>query len=108
MTISNGYLTRDEFTSVLNIKDATQFDRVDRVIEAASRQVDSMTGRIFYLTDEQTRYYDVDDVGFVFLDDLNAITTLDTDTGNYVYGTSWDVTDYDLLPYNAASFGQPY
>lgn len=108
MAITNGYLSREEFKSALNIQGETQDERIDRIIESASRRVDSIAGRTFYLTEEETRYYDVEDSGFVFLDDLNEITTLATDDGNYLYTTNWETTDYDLLPYNAASLGHPY
>lgn len=108
MAIERGYLTLAEFKEALNIQGDTQDARIERVIEAASRRVDTITGRSFYLTEEETRYYDVGDGMVVDVDDLATITSIATDDGNLTYPIVWATTDYDLLPYNAASLGRPY
>ena len=110
MAITNGYATLSEVKARLDIPSGTT--TWDTVIEAAvtasSRQIDDMCSRTFFST-TATRYFTPDDETVLYLrDDLRTVTTLKTlsssSSGTRTYGYVWDVTDYDLAPYD----GPPY
>jgi hypothetical protein len=115
MTITNGYtdLVTMKGADVLNISatDTTSDALLETIIEAASRTIDSDTGRYFFksATDE-TRYYAAEFSDKLFVDDLVSITSLATDgTNDRTYAELWSASDdYDLMPYNAALDGKPY
>ena len=74
---------------------------VDRVIEAASRDIDRHCGRFFYCA-TQTRYYVAPSSDWLAVDDLISISAIDIDSlGDRTYAQSWATTDYDLDPVNA-------
>ncbi len=116
MAITNGYLTLSEIRGWVGLPDTHTADdvRLEEAINAASRYIDDLCGRRFYAnTADETRYYTAtrEDrlTGRDGLDDIYAITTLKTDEdGDRTYETTWAVTDYDLLPLNAALDGEPY
>jgi len=70
------------------------------LLNAASRFVDKLTGRFFYV-DEATRYFD--GAGSVlFFDDVLSITALKLDEdGDATYEATMDATDYILYPLNS-------
>lgn len=103
MAITNGYATLAELKARLNITDTSEDTILEAVIEAASRSIDSETGRVFYAASE-TRYYTAEDYTVLFVDDLLEVTSLKSDiNADRVYETEWTTTDYDLEPYNARS-----
>lgn len=104
MAITNGYATLDELKARLGLSDTVDDAVLEPVIEAASRLVDSATGRVFYATTE-TRYFTALNDELVYVDDLLTVTSLKTDAdGDRTYETTWATTDYDLEPYNAAPY----
>jgi len=108
---ANLYVTWEEFANWLDdagaskLTDANGADRrvmFERLIEAASRSVDSDTGRIFYLQTATTRRYYPDPIGRVPVVDLLKTPTptilVDTD-GTGTPSTPLAATDYTLLPF---------
>lgn len=115
MAITRGYATLAEFKARLARAGASAADDPTRdavmedVIEAASREVDSLTGSFFYPTTAETRYVSAEASDRIDVDPLRTITALRTDAdGDGVYETTWATTDYRLLPVNAATAGEPY
>lgn len=109
MTITNGYTDLVTIKSELAIVDAIDDAIIEAKIEAASRAIDDLCGRVFYQEIAQTRYYTAEDYDTLFVDDLISVTTLATDiSGARTYDLVWNVTDYDMEPYNAALRGKPY
>lgn len=81
---------------------------MEQVIEGVSRGIEIYCGRRFY-TASETRYYTAIDDDELMIDDLVSLTTLQTDEGgDRTYEYTWQTTDYDLLPDNAALDGTPY
>lgn len=77
-------------------------------IEAASGMIDNMTSKQFRVYTE-TLEFKAEAGGHLDIPALLSITTLKTDDdGDRTYENTWASTDYDLLPYNAAQFGEPY
>lgn len=104
MTITNGYCTLAEFKIDQNITSTNSSDDtvIEQKIESASREIDRMTGRRFWVdVVDATRYYTAASPEAVRVDDLVSITSLATDYGTRDYGYDIVSTAYDLLPYNA-------
>ncbi|KKL19182.1 hypothetical protein LCGC14_2468050 [marine sediment metagenome] len=98
--ITNGYATLAEFKTEKDISstDAVDDTSIEDIIEAASRFIDSETGRTFYARTE-TRNFDVPR-GTRELrldDDLLTITTLTNGDDNEIANT-----EYILLPANVS------
>ena len=69
------------------------------LLVAASREIDDLTNRFFYV-DATTRYFDGAGV-VIFLDDLLSVTTFKLDEdGDATYEVTMAVTDYVLYPLN--------
>lgn len=93
----------------LDRNDTKDDDAIDDAIEAASRMIDGLTSRAFYQAVDEARYFTAEDSGYLEVDDLVSVTTLETDSdGDRTYEDSWASTDYDLEPYNGAAKGLPY
>jgi len=110
MTISNGYCSLNELKGRLDITltDTASDTLCEQVVTAVSRWIDDYTRRRFYAAAE-TRYYTADQNDELWIDDCLAVGTLKTDdNADRTYETSWQTTDYDLLPVNAALDGVPY
>ena len=102
------YVTLAEAKARLGITDSTDDGRIASAIEAASRMFDDLCGRHFY-AESQTRYYQSQDGMRIVVGDLASVTYLYTDAdGDRVYENTWGVTDFDLLPINAAEDDSPY
>lgn len=120
MSITNGYLTLQEVLADLGISDAEDDSRVERVVEAASRQVDQHCGQRFWQDDSATtRYFTPDSSQKLWLSqasgDINAATltsvtsvTVDTN-GDGTYDETWtEGTHFFLAPRDAAVSNRPY
>lgn len=114
MTISNGYITLAEARAVLYPADFTGTSantRIEKTVEAASREIERVCHRRFYGVPE-TRYYTADDGFELNVDDLTGTPTIATDEGgDGTYETTWNATDYSLKygdNYNASLDGKPY
>jgi hypothetical protein len=105
MAITNGYATLAQVKSALRITDAIDDQIIELAIEAASRQIDSHTERVFYST-AATRYYAPRDWQICETDDIISITTLKTSSNvDGVYDTTWATTEYQLEPLNGITGG---
>ncbi len=112
MAITNGYVTLKEVKKFLELDDFEDDAELEVNIETISRAIDSITWRRFYATTE-TRYYTPARHDTLSVDDLLDITgvsgSLKTDgDGDRTYENTWAITDYDLMPFNAALEGEPY
>jgi len=110
MAITNGYCTLMELREFAGIEDGADDARLELAIEAASRAIDRVARRRFWVNSvDETRYYQGTNSQLCWIDDLSSITSLATDdAGARTYGTTWASTDYDLWPDNAATIGDPY
>lgn len=114
MTITNGYITLAEARAVIyppNHASTHANARIEKTIEAASREIEKFCQRRFYSVPE-TRYYTPDDGYELTIDDLTGTPTIATDDdGDGTFETSWSAGDYLLKygnNYNAALDGKPY
>ncbi len=101
------YVSRDNLKLSLVDTASTDDAIYRRVLEGVSQAIDNWTNRTYriYLA---TMYYTADD-DELNINDLISITTLKTDpNNNRTYGTTFAITDYDLLDYNAPNERAPY
>lgn len=111
MTITNGYATLDELKAALRINDYIDDASLERAVEGASRRIDGVCDRRFYLdSSASARVFhptsqwrcDVDDVGTT----SGFVLKTDED-GDGVYETTWSAVDYELGPLNNLVKGSP-
>lgn len=100
------YLTADELKATLEMTGTTFADAdVTIAIGAASRAVDTITGRRFWLDEDadQFRYYTPHSIRLLQIDDLVVMTSVAIDrSGNGTFSETWTLgTDYVLEPFNA-------
>lgn len=101
---SNLYVTAAEVKATLDLTSLTYADDdVDMAVEAASRAVETLTGRDrFYVADlsnDETRYYTAYRPLVLEIEDATVITSIKTDDDDDgVYETTW-VADTDYRPY---------
>jgi len=71
---------------------------------------DAYCGRQFWQTASGTaRYFTAEDGSELVVPDLVSVSALETDENNdRTYERTWTTGDYDLEPYNAAEFDEPY
>lgn len=104
------YVTRAELKTELGISVTTYDDRIDIIIGAVSRAIDSIKNTRYYTTSE-TRYYTASSPYCdLEIDDLTTLTTLSLDfTGDGTYETSWtNGTEFTLEPINNPLENKPY
>lgn len=97
------YTTVATLKARLGITDSVDDAVLGACIAAASRVIEDYTARKFYAV-TATRYFTAQDGYTVFVDDLLAVTSIDTDDGNRTYNEAWSATDYDLEPYNSTPY----
>lgn len=105
MAITNGYCTLAQVKASLRITDTVDDALLELAVEAASREIDSITERQFFPT-TATRIYRPQDSYITQIDDLNTLTTLKTSSaadGNF--DITWSATDYQLEPLNGLAGG---
>jgi hypothetical protein len=109
VTITNGYATLQQAQAELQIDDSADATRIEICIAAASRQVDSYTGRRFWQDGTVTdRQFHADNSMICYVDDISTTTGLvvkvDTADNGFVSGTTTltVTTDFVLRPTNAA------
>lgn len=103
---SNIYITADALKATLEMTGTTFADAdVTLAIGAASRAVDTVTGRRFWLDADvnQIRYYTPRSCRLLQIDDLHTMTSIKIDrSGNGNFSETWTLgTDYVLEPFNA-------
>lgn len=108
------YVTLDQFKETQSM---TGFSFADadgtQALASASRAVDAICGRRFYLLDDsndQVRYYTPLRPATLEIDDMVGFTSLASDQdGDGVFETTWTLhDDFELLPDNADLDGRPW
>jgi len=108
MAITNGYATLAEVKSYLRIPESDTIDDagIESAINAASREIDSFTERVFYNAGTATRVFMADDVFTVNIDDLISISSLKTSSDGTEFDVTWNLaTDAQLEPLNGVAGG---
>jgi hypothetical protein len=113
MAISNGYATLAELKGYLKIEDSMEDTLLEHIVEAASRSIDRIANRRFYLdSSASARTYRPNDLLRVFVDDFGSTSGLvvKTDPNSAgVYQTTLVVnTDFITEPVNASQKGRPW
>lgn len=97
----------------MSISDNTDNDLLEDLVESASRSIDRIANRRFYLdaTASARLYRAYSDI-FVYVDDIGSTTNLAVaidSNGNGTYSKTLTLnTDYILDPLTASSLGRPY
>ncbi len=99
--MSNLYCDLEDFKTRMSITGTGDDAQVLALLENISRAIDQFCNRFFFVKDE-TRYYDGVAGPLVLDGDLIAVTSVktDDDADGADWETTWNVTDYELLPYN--------
>lgn len=113
MAINNGYATLTQIKNYMSISDNTDNDLLEDLIESASRSIDRIANRRFYLdAAASARLYRAYSDVFVYVDDIGSTTDLVVKTdsnGNGTYSKTLTLnTDYILDPLTAPSLNRPY
>lgn len=108
--ITNGYCSLVDVKAAARITDSLEDDLLELSIEAASREIDSYTERVFYQTGSAgtpvARVYVPQDLYVVETDDIISVTTLKTDSnGDGTFDTTFDTSDFQLEPLNGLAGG---
>ena len=113
MAITNGYATLTQIKAYMSISDNTDNDLLEDLVESASRSIDRIANRRFYLdATASARLYRAYSNIFVFVDDIGTTSSLvvamDED-GNGTYSKTLTLnTDYILDPLTSPSLNRPY
>ena len=113
MAITNGYATLAEAKAYLSIADSIDDTMLESMVEAASRSIDNIAGRRFYLdASASARLYRGTNPYILTVDDFGSTTglalALDTGgDGTYETTLTYNV-DYVVGPFNAVAMGKPY
>ena len=113
MAITNGYATLTQIKAYMSISDNTDNDLLEDLIESASRSIDRIANRRFYLdaTASARLYRAYSDI-FVYVDDIGTTSSLVVQTdsnGNGTYAKTLTLNqDYILDPLTSPSLGRPY
>ena len=113
MAIVNGYATLTQIKNYMSISDNTDNDLLEDLIESASRSIDRMANRRFYLdTTASARLYRAYSDIFVYVDDIGTTSNLSVAldiNGNGTYTKTLTLNqDYILDPLTASSLGRPF
>jgi len=115
MAITNGYATLAQFQAYANMSTITadETTTIEKAIEAASRTIDRIADRRFYMDANATaRLYRTVDFYTLPVDDIGStsglVVAFDADgNGNYTDTLTLN-TDYVLDPVTAPQKGRPY
>ena len=113
MAITNGYTTLTAMKTFLSIADNSDDTLLEGMVEAASRSIDRIANRRFYLdSTASARQYRAYNEVIAYVDDIGTtsglLVALDED-GDGVFETSLTLnTDYLLDPLTASSLGRPF
>ena len=113
MAITNGYATLTQIKAYMSISDNTDNDRLEDLVESASRSIDRIANRRFYLdaTASARLYRAYSDI-FVYVDDIGTTSSLVVQTdsnGNGTYAKTLTLNqDYILDPLTASSLNRPF
>ena len=115
MAITNGYATFVQFQAYANMSTVTaeETTTIEKAIEAASRTIDRIANRRFWMdTNATARLYRTTDFYTLFVDDIGSTDGLQvafdaTGNGNYTDIQTLN-TDYILDPVNAPQLERPF
>ena len=113
MAITNGYATLTEIKNYMSISDTTDNDLLENLVESASRSIDRIANRRFYLdaTASARLYRAYSDI-FVYVDDIGTTSSLVVKTdsnGDGTYAKTLTLnTDYILDPLTSQSLNRPF
>ena len=113
MAVVNGYATLAEAKGFLSITDSVDDTLLENMIESASRSIDRIANRRFYLdSTASARQYRVSSPVILYTDDIGTTTGLivqTDDDGDGVFETTLTLnTDYIMDPLTALSLGRPF
>ena len=113
MAITNGYATLTEIKNYMSISDTTDNDLLENLVESASRSIDRIANRRFYLdATASARLYRAYSNIFVYVDDIGTTSSLVVavdENGNGTYSKTLTLnTDYILDPLTSPSLNRPY
>ena len=113
MAIVNGYATLTEIKGYMSISDNTDNDLLENLVESASRSIDRIANRRFYLdATASARLYRAYSNIFVYVDDIGTTSSLVVavdENGNGTYSKTLTLnTDYILDPLTSPSLNRPY
>ena len=113
MAITNGYATLTQIKAYMSISDNTDNDLLEDLVESASRSIDRIANRRFYLdSTASARLYRAYSDIFVYVDDIGTTSSLVVATdenGNGTYSKTLTLNqDYILDPLTASSLGRPF
>jgi hypothetical protein len=115
MPITNGYTTLATFQSYTGMSSVTadETTTIEKAIESASRTIDRMTNRRFYMDSSATaRLYRVSNFYRLFVDDIGSTTGLQVNFDATGKGSYTDLqvngTDYLLDPVTAPQNERPF
>lgn len=113
MAITNGYTTLNAMKAYLSISDSTDDTILETMVESASRSIDRIANRRFYLdANASSRQYRAYNDVFAYVDDIGTTSSLvvamDED-GDGTFETTLTLnTDFILDPLTAPSLSRPY
>jgi hypothetical protein len=113
MAIVNGYATLTQIKNYMSISDNTDNDLLEDLVESASRSIDRIANRRFYLdATASARLYRAYSNIFVYVDDIgttsNLVVAVD-ENGNGTYSKTLTLnTDYILDPLTSQSLNRPF
>ena len=110
MAITNGYCTLADVKAALRISDTVDDLLIENSINAASRMIDQYCNRFFYSGSAgEVRYFKANDGFTCWIDDAQSVSLVETSaTDPVIYDTTWQTSDYQLLPNNRVSNGGYY
>jgi hypothetical protein len=115
MAITNGYVTLAEFQNYTGMSTLTAAETasIEAAIEAASRSIDRIANRRFYLDSvASNRLYRPVDYYRLIVDDIGSVSDIAVNldaTGNGSYTDTLTLnTDYILDPVNSLAKGRPF
>ena len=110
MAVTNGYCTLADVKAALRLQDTVDDVLLENSINSASRMIDQYCNRYFYSGQAgEVRYYQANDGFTCWIDDAQTITEVKTASVDpTIYDTTWDVSDYQVLPINRIANGGYY
>lgn len=113
MTVTNGYITLANLKTYLKIDDSVEDSLLENIIESASRSIDKIANRRFYIdSTASARLFQNRTYYTCITDDIASTTGLVVKTSPDSSGVYQETlaygTDYILNPYNAASLNRPW
>jgi hypothetical protein len=106
MAITNGYCTLADVKAAARITDNLDDALIELSIEAASREIDAYTERIFYQV-SGSRVFVPASATVCEIDDLVTASKVETADDGVIFDTTYAATDYQLTPLNGIASGLP-